>query len=81
VRGDAHTNGIESIWSMLKRGLYGTYRRMSAKHLHRYVVEFTGRHNIRSQNTIDQKHTWVAALMGERRRLYKELVRSGVKRS
>ena len=32
VNGMAHTNGIESFWSMLKRGYHGTYHRMSAKH-------------------------------------------------
>ena len=57
VRGDAHTNGIESFWPLFKRGYYGTYHRMGPKHLHRYVAEFTGRHNIRSQDTIDQMHS------------------------
>ena len=33
VRDQAHTNGIESFWSMLKRGYHGTYHHMSAKHL------------------------------------------------
>ena len=47
VRGDAHTNGIESLWSMFKRCYMGTYHKMSRAHLHRYVNEFTGRHNIR----------------------------------
>ena len=39
---------------MLKRGYVGTYHRMSPKHLHRYVDEFAGRHNVRTADTIDQ---------------------------
>ena len=54
VNGQAHTNGIESFWALLKRGYHGTYHHMSPKHLDRYVGEFAGRHNDRSSNTIDQ---------------------------
>ena len=73
VRGMAHTNGVESFWSMLKRGYMGTYHYMSWKHLQRYVNEFTGRHNIRDMDTICQMHDVVAGLAG-RRLMYKELV-------
>ena len=45
VRGMAHTNGIESFWSVLKRGLHGTYHHVSVKHLGRYVDEFSFRMN------------------------------------
>lgn len=54
VRGKAHTNGIESFWAMLKRGMTGTYHKMSAKHLARYVAEFAGRHNVRDLDTLAQ---------------------------
>lgn len=54
VRGQAHTNGIESFWAMLKRGYQGTYHKMSAKHLARYVREFAGRHNVRDLDTLEQ---------------------------
>jgi len=54
VRDQAHTNGIESFWAMLKRGYHGTYHKMSRKHLHRYIREFAGRHNVRDLDTIEQ---------------------------
>jgi transposase-like protein len=42
---DVHINGIESVWAVLKRGLYGTWHKASVKHLHRYVNEATFRLN------------------------------------
>jgi transposase-like protein len=45
VNGMAHTNGIESVWAVLKRGYYGTYHNFSTKHIRRYVDEFTFRLN------------------------------------
>ncbi|MEW5995606.1 MAG: IS1595 family transposase [Candidatus Zixiibacteriota bacterium] len=45
VDGMAHTNGIESIWAVLKRGFYGVYHSFSRKHLQRYLDEFTFRLN------------------------------------
>lgn len=46
VRGNVHTNGIESFWSLLKRGHYGVFHSMSKKHLHRYLSEFEMRWNM-----------------------------------
>ena len=54
VDGQAHTNGIENFWSVLKRGYHGIYHQMSPKHLHRYAVEFAGRNNVRPMDTVDQ---------------------------
>ena len=73
VRGVAHTNGIESFWSMLKRAHKGTFHKISPKHLHRYVSEFAGKHNIRDSGTLDQMCDTVARLVG-RNLLHRNLV-------
>ena len=72
VRGMAHTNGVESFWSMLKRAHKGTFHKLSAKHLDRYVQEFAGRHNIRSLDTIEQMQHVVARMVGKRL-MYRDL--------
>lgn len=45
VRNGAHTNGIESVWSLLKRSITGTWHQVSPKHLDRYVNEVAFRLN------------------------------------
>ena len=74
-RGSAHTNGIESVWAVLKRGLHGVYHHASVKHLGRYVDEFAFRLN---EGRVE-RHTWerlasfVNAVAGKRI-TYKELI-------
>jgi len=48
VRGPAHTNTIENYFSILKRGIVGTYHHVSQQHLKRYLAEFDFRYNQRS---------------------------------
>ncbi len=73
VRGMAHTNGIESFWSMLKRGYNGTFHHFSEKHTDRYVTEFVGRHNVRNADTIDIMNSIVRDMTGKRLR-YADLI-------
>ena len=53
--GMAHTNGIESVWAVLKRGLQGTFHQVSVKHLDRYVNEFAFRLN-EGNCQVDEDH-------------------------
>ncbi len=41
VRGEAHTQTVEGFFSLLKRGINGTYHHVGEDHLHRYVDEFS----------------------------------------
>ena len=73
VKGDVHTNGIESLWSMLKRAHKGTFHKLSPKHLDRYVQEFASRHNLRDEDTIDIMGAVATGMRGKRLR-YRELI-------
>jgi predicted RNA-binding Zn-ribbon protein involved in translation (DUF1610 family) len=52
VRGEVHTNNLESFWSLLKRGVIGTYHNVSKKYLTLYLNEFQFRHNNRKNPDI-----------------------------
>lgn len=47
VNGDAHTNTVESVWSLLKRSIIGSYHKVSVKHLDAYLDELEHRFNNR----------------------------------
>ena len=55
VRGDVHTNTVEGYFSILKRGVYGTFHHVSAAHLHRYLAEFDFRYNARAKLGFDDE--------------------------
>jgi transposase-like protein len=52
VRGDVHTNTVESAFSLLKRGVIGSWHKISAKHLAAYLDEMTFRFNRRKSSTL-----------------------------
>ncbi len=66
VFGHAHTNGIESMWSMMKRGYMGVYHHWSAKHCQRYVDEYAGRQNQRERDTWAQLMAMIRWMDGKR---------------
>ena len=48
VRGQVHTQSIESFWALLKRGLLGTFHHVSRRYLPLYLSEFTFRYTYRT---------------------------------
>jgi hypothetical protein len=74
VRGDVTTNGIESVFAVLRRGLHGVYHKASKKHIHRYIDEFAWRLNEGNvkRHSLDRLDSFVDAVAG-RRITYKNL--------
>ncbi len=67
VRGKVHTNGLENFWSLLKRGLKGTYVSVEPFHLFRYLDEQMFRYNNREQkNDGDRFSRVVKQIVGKR---------------
>lgn len=52
VRGNVHTNNLEAFWSLLKRGVIGTFHNVSKDYLPLYLAEFSFRHNNRKNRDI-----------------------------
>lgn len=77
VRGEVHTQGIENFWSLLKRGLKGTYVAVEPFHLDRYVAEQVFRFNNRAtkDNPLDDTDRFLLALsqVANKRLTYAEL--------
>ena len=66
VRGDVHVNGMESFWALVRRTYNGTFHRIDHKHLHRYVNEFAGRLNMRTQDTMSKMCSTVQSMVDKR---------------
>jgi transposase-like protein len=69
VRGGIHTNTIEGYFSILKRGIFGTYHHVSAEHLKRYLAEFDFRYNERSSlgvNDAERMSKSIGGIVGKR---------------
>ena len=64
VRGNAHTNTVEGYFSILKRGVTGTFHHVSQQHLKRYLAEFDFRYNNRIALGVDDAERMVRAIEG-----------------
>ncbi|QEX18616.1 DDE transposase [Hypericibacter terrae] len=64
VRGEAHSNTVENYFSILKRGITGTYHHVSQQHLKRYLAEFDFRYNERSGLGVNDSERATKALKG-----------------
>jgi ISXO2-like transposase domain len=75
VRGEVHTNSIESVFAVLKRGLIGVYHHASPKHIGRYVDEFAFRLNEGNcaRHTLERLDSFVSRVAGKRL-TYKTLI-------
>jgi transposase-like protein len=60
------TNSIEGFFSILKRGINGTYHHVSKTHLHRYLSEFDFRFNAREMNDSDRREAALKGFEGKR---------------
>lgn len=67
ARGVVNTNTVEGFFSLLKRGIVGTFHHVSVKHLHRYLAEFDFRYNHR--DVTDRERTAAAVRASEGKRL------------
>ena len=73
VRGAVHTNGIESFWALLKRGIHGTYVSVDPTHLGRYVDERAFTYNLRDLTDLGRFSAVLGSVAG-RRLTYSELI-------
>ena len=72
VNGNVHTNTMENFWSLLKRGLHGTYISVEPFHLFRYIDEQAFRYNTRQLSDAERFSTVMKQIVG-RRVTYRQL--------
>jgi transposase-like protein len=77
VRGEVHTNGLESFWSLLKRNLSGTYVCVEPFHLDRYLAEQVFRFNHRKHWSDQGRFELAMSGVGGKRLTYAELTGVG----
>jgi hypothetical protein len=79
ARGDVHTNTIESVFPVFKRGMVGTYQHCGKAHLHRYLAEFDFRYNRRTALNVSdaERHDQLLAKIEGKRLTYRRIGEAG----
>ena len=80
VRGIVHSNTIENVFSVFKRGMKGTYQHCGEAHLHRYLAEFDFRYNRRSAVGVEdsERHEMLLAAIRGKRLTYRRIGEAGL---
>ncbi|MEO6361547.1 MAG: IS1595 family transposase [Sphingomicrobium sp.] len=66
AKGDIHSNSAENFFSILKRGVIGTYHHWSAVHMHRYLVEFDFRYSTKNDTDKERSDAMLRGIVGKR---------------
>jgi hypothetical protein len=66
AKGDIHSNGAENFFSILKRGVIGTYHHWSAAHIHRYLAEFDFRYSTKDISDRERADKALKGISGKR---------------
>jgi len=64
--GETHSNTAENFFSILKRGVIGTYHHWSAAHIHRYLAEFDFRYSTKTETDKDRSDSILRGIVGKR---------------
>jgi transposase-like protein len=78
VNGNVHTNTMENFWSLLKRGLHGTYISVEPFHLFRYIDEQAFRYNNRKDMNDAERFSLAVSQITGKRLTYAELIGTGL---
>ena len=74
AKGQVHTNGLENFWSLLKRGIRGTYVSIEPFHLFRYLDEQVFRYNNRKETNDAKRFHLAVSKIVNKRLTYSQLI-------
>lgn len=80
ARGEVHTNTIENVFSVFKRGMIGVYQHCGEAHLHRYLAEFDFRYNRRTALKVSdaERAEDLLRMVRDKRMTYRRIGEAGI---